>query len=78
MVIIAFNVRKYSNNVIHGVIKHVMNNSSPIKFIVANGEYYSIVSVDYHDGERYPYLERDTTKPDLLSSVITPLTKYIL
>ncbi|MEJ2615993.1 MAG: hypothetical protein P8Z35_13630 [Ignavibacteriaceae bacterium] len=55
-----------------------MNNSSPIKFIVANGEYYSIVSVDYHDGERYPYLERDTTKPDLLSSVITPLTKYIL
>ena len=75
MEIIAVDGRKYSNHVIHEAIKDAMNNSSPIKFIVANGEFYSFVNVDYHGGERYPYLERDTTKPDLLSSVITPLTK---
>lgn len=75
MEIIAVNGRKYSNYVMHEAIKHAMNKSSPIKFIVVDGDFYSIVNVDYHDGERYPYLERDTTKPDLLSSMITPLTK---
>ena len=75
MEIIAVNGRRYSNYVMHEAIKHAMNNSSPIKFFVVDGDFYSIVNVDYHDGERYPYLERDTTKPDLLSSVITPLTK---
>ena len=62
--IVAVNSRKYSNDVIHDAIKYTMN-----KFIVANSEFYSIVSVDYHDGER------DTTKPDLLRSVIAPLAK---
>ncbi len=75
MKIIAVNGRKYSSNVIHEALKQAMDNSSPIKFIVANGEFYSIVDIDYHSGERYPYLERDTAKPDLLSTVITPLTK---
>ena len=75
MKIIAVNGRKYSNDVIHEAIKEAMNNSSPIEFIIANGEFYSTVDVNYHGVERYPYLERDTTKPDLLSSVITPLTK---
>lgn len=74
MRIIAVNSRKYSAEVIHEAIQRAINNSSPIEFIVANGEFYSTVKVDYHGGERYPYLERDTTKPDLIRSVITPLT----
>jgi predicted metalloprotease with PDZ domain len=73
--IIAVNGRKYSNDLIHEAIKRAVSNSAPIKFIIANGEFYSTVEIDYHDGEKYPYLERDTTKTDLLSSAITPLTK---
>jgi predicted metalloprotease with PDZ domain len=75
MKIIAVNGRKYSNDLIHEAIKRAVSNSAPIKFIIANGEFYSTVEIDYHDGEKYPYLERDTTKTDLLSSAITPLTK---
>ncbi len=75
MTLVAINGRKYSNERIHEVLKFAAGNSSPIEFIVANGEFYSTVDVDYHGGERYPYLERDTTKPDLLSIVISPLTK---
>ncbi|MCU1313333.1 MAG: hypothetical protein JWM54_1090, partial [Acidobacteriaceae bacterium] len=30
--------------------------------------------VDYHDGERYPALERDSSTPDLLSDILKPLT----
>jgi predicted metalloprotease with PDZ domain len=75
MQVIAIDGRKYSNDRIHEDIKYAVNNSSPIEFIVANGEFYSTIDVDYHGGERYPYLERDTAKPDLLSSIISPLVK---
>jgi hypothetical protein len=28
--------------------------------------------VDYHDGEKYPRLERDNGKPDLLTAILKP------
>jgi len=31
--------------------------------------------VNYHDGERYPHLERDSTKPDVLGEVIKSRAK---
>jgi predicted metalloprotease with PDZ domain len=75
MTIIAINGRKYSNDLIHETLRHTLDDPSKLAFIVANGEFYSTIDVDYHGGERYPYLERDTTKSDLLSSIIHPLTK---
>jgi hypothetical protein len=30
--------------------------------------------VTYGEGEKYPVLERDATKPDMLSKIIAPLT----
>jgi hypothetical protein len=30
--------------------------------------------LDYHDGEKYPHLERDAAKPDLLTQILKPLT----
>jgi hypothetical protein len=38
-----------------------------------NGEFFKTYRIDYHGGPRYPYLERDGTKPDLLSGIIRPL-----
>ena len=75
MKLVAVNGRKYSNILIHEVLNRAVNDASPIKFIAANGEFYSTIDLDCHGGERYPYLERDTTKPDLLSLIISPLTK---
>ena len=28
--------------------------------------------VSYHDGERYPHLERGASKPDLLTAILAP------
>ena len=75
MIIIAINGKKYSNDLVHEAVRLAKDNTTPIKFIVANGEFYSTIDVDYHGGERYPYLERDTSKPDLLKDVINPHTK---
>jgi hypothetical protein len=33
------------------------------------------ISLDYHDGERYPHLVRDPAKPDLLGEIIASHAK---
>jgi predicted metalloprotease with PDZ domain len=72
--IIAVNGRKFSREIIYEAINSAKKNSSPIEFIVANGDFYSINKVEYYGGGKYPYLERDNSRPDLLTSIITPLT----
>ena len=37
-----------------------------------DGDYYNTFKVDYHGGHKYPVLERDSSKPDLLTQIITP------
>jgi len=47
----------------------------PIELQVKNGEYFSTHRVDYHGGEKYPHLERDNGKPDLLAEILKPRAK---
>jgi hypothetical protein len=47
----------------------------PIELLVKDGEYYKTHRVDYHGGEKYPHLERDASKPDLLTKIIEARTK---
>lgn len=44
-----------------------------IELIVVNGDDFATLRLDYAGGERYPDLERDPSKPDLLSKIIEPL-----
>ena len=37
---------------------------------VKNGEYFSTHTVDYHGGERYPFLERQHGKSDVLTEIL--------
>jgi hypothetical protein len=36
---------------------------------VENEDFYQTVKVDWHEGERYPHLERIAGKADLLSEI---------
>jgi predicted metalloprotease with PDZ domain len=49
--------------------------SGPIELLVLDGQYYHIVSVNYHDGLRYPHLERIAGVPDRLADILAPLGK---
>jgi hypothetical protein len=49
--------------------------TEPLELLVKVGEFYETHRIDYHGGERYPQLERDSANPDLLSAIITPLVK---
>ncbi len=75
MKIVAVNGRKYSSQVMHDAIAAGPTMSAPLELIAANGEFFKTFAINYHGGERYPYLERDASKPDLLSAIIAPAVK---
>ena len=43
-----------------------------VNLLVVNDDFYRTLPVNYHDGERYPHLERDSSKPDLLEDICRP------
>ncbi len=69
MKIVAVNGRRLSSDTWRDAIRASKNNSSPIELIVENTEYFRVVKLDYHGGEKYPHLIRDESKPDLLSEI---------
>ena len=50
------------------------NNSEPIHLVVQSENYVNNFDIDYHDGERYPVLERAEGTPDYLDDITKPLT----
>jgi len=45
----------------------------PITLLVRDGDHFRTLTIDYHDGLRYPRLQRIAGKPDLLSKIYEPL-----
>ena len=42
----------------------------PIELVVENAHRFKTYSIDYHEGPRYPHLERVSEKPDLLGNIL--------
>jgi predicted metalloprotease with PDZ domain len=72
MRIMAVNGRRFSVDGLKRAIAQSMNARTPMEFIVENASYFSIVSVEYHGGLRYPHLERAAGSADLLSVIAAP------
>lgn len=73
--ILAVNDRTFSPDVLKKAVHDSKTTTTPIRLIVSNESFVRIVDVDYHDGERYPALERVEGTPALLDAIISPLTK---
>jgi hypothetical protein len=72
MQIIAVNGEAASASVIADAITAAKGGTTPIELIVKDADRYRTVSIDYHDGLRYPRLERIPGTPDRLSDLYTP------
>ena len=68
--IIAVQGREFSPSVLRHAVEDSVTDKNPIALIVKDGEYYKTVAIDYHGGEQYPHLVRDTSKPDLIAAII--------
>jgi len=69
MKIVAVNGRRFSADVWRDAMRAAKNSPSPIELIVENTDYFRVVKLDYHGGEKYPHLVRDESKPDLLTEI---------
>ena len=72
MRLVAVNGKKFSKEVLGDALRGGKNSSAPLELLVENTEYYKTYKLDYHDGEKFPHLVRDESKPDLLSDIIKP------
>ncbi|MGH9698002.1 MAG: M61 family metallopeptidase [Candidatus Acidiferrales bacterium] len=75
MKITAVNGREYSVDVMREAVEAAKGNTEPINVLVSNGAAYETFSINYHEGLRYPHLERDASKPDYLTDILHPLVK---
>ncbi len=74
MRLVAVNGRRYSEKGLRDALRAAKDGKEPIELLVENVETFKTVKVDYHGGEKYPHLERDAAKPDVLSAISKPLT----
>jgi predicted metalloprotease with PDZ domain len=73
MKLVAVNGHGYNGDVLKYAIRGANGTTTPIELIVSNDNEFRTVRLDYHDGEKYPQLERVQGTPDLLDEIVKPL-----
>ncbi len=73
--IIAVNGRAFTPTILRAAIDAAKGSGPAINLIVENTGYFKLITLNYHDGERYPQLERVDNTPDRLDDILDPLTK---
>jgi predicted metalloprotease with PDZ domain len=74
MKVVAVNMRRFSPTVLRSAIAGTKDGADGLELLVENAEFFQVCKLDYVGGARFPRLERDDTRPDLLSAIIKPLT----
>jgi predicted metalloprotease with PDZ domain len=72
--IVAVNGEAYSADRIKAAITAAKDGSEPIELLVKRGDRYLTVPVDYHDGLRWPWLERVGEREAGLDRLLAPRT----
>ena len=72
--ILAVNGQIYSADALRKAIRDAKTSTESIHLIVQADAFVSNADLDYHDGERFPALERVDGTPDYLDDITHPLT----
>jgi predicted metalloprotease with PDZ domain len=72
--IMAVNGKIFSPDVLRAAIRSAKGTNEPIHLIVQSDTFVSTIDLDYHDGERFPVLERINEATDTLDEITKPLT----
>jgi predicted metalloprotease with PDZ domain len=68
--IMAINGAAYNADVLKDAIRSARTTKQPIELIVKNGDRFRVLHLDYHEGLRYPHLERDPSLPARLDDIL--------
>jgi hypothetical protein len=72
--ILAVNGHTYSSDVLLQAVRDAKLGTEPIHLILEREGSVTMAEINYHDGEKYPALERVGGTPDYLSEIAKPLT----
>ncbi len=73
MKLVAVNGRRWSTERLHQAVAATQRGEK-LRLLLENGDYLQTMALGYAGGERYPHLERESGKPDLLADIFRPLT----
>jgi predicted metalloprotease with PDZ domain len=68
--IVAVNNRAYKAELLKAAVRQAKGGKAPIVLLVKKGDLYRTVELDYHDGLRYPRLERIAGTRDRLATIL--------
>jgi predicted metalloprotease with PDZ domain len=68
--LVAVNGTAYDADDLKAIITAAKGTSFPIELLMKNGTHYKTVTLNYHDGLRYPHLERDASQPARLDEIL--------
>ena len=72
--IVGVNGQVFSGDVLRQAIDDSKGNDKPIQLIIQNDGRLTNVNLAYHDGQRFPSLQRVDGAPDLLDEITKPLS----
>lgn len=75
MKIVAVAGRAWTADLLAAEVQAAKGSKEPIEIAAQQGDLLRTFRVKYHDGERYPHLERDAAKPDLLTAILAPKSR---
>ncbi len=71
--ILAVNGRAYDPDVLKQAVKEAKGSGPAIELIVKNGDHFRTLRMDWHEGLKYPHLERETTTGTAsVDEILTP------
>jgi predicted metalloprotease with PDZ domain len=73
MKLVAINGRQASDELLRSAIRDAKANSAPVELITENAGFFRVMKLDYHGGEKYPHLVRDTASRDYLDDILKPM-----
>jgi predicted metalloprotease with PDZ domain len=70
MHVVGVNDRRWSPEAMHQALAAARTTARPVELLVEEGDFLRSVRLDYKGGDRYPHLERDAGRPDLLDEIL--------
>ncbi|HMF29345.1 MAG TPA: hypothetical protein VKE42_11270, partial [Candidatus Cybelea sp.] len=74
MHIVAVNGEQFSPEALRYALNRAQHSNAPITLITTQTHWYKTLSLDYHDGTRFPHLERLSGSADMLGEIAKPRT----
>ncbi|SFW75815.1 Predicted metalloprotease, contains C-terminal PDZ domain [Luteibacter sp. UNCMF366Tsu5.1] len=69
MHIVAVNNKEFDGDALKDAVTAAKTDKAPIELLVKNFDQYKTIKIDYHEGLKYPHLERVSGKPDWIGEL---------